>query len=170
MTEKAVVSFVFPMPPLSAGDSVHDEAASYAAGDEGRRSYDDLRSKTYLSDMMFSLCLRRSPRVAEYLVRTVTGESDIEIGEVYTGYEVRNLGHSVILDALAVGRDGTLIDLEMQAWREASLEKRLRMYESSLSLSFLKKGAEYGDVPRIITIVFLDHDMYGKGKGCILYV
>ena len=44
------------------------------------------------------------------------------------------------------------------------------MYESSLSLSFLKKGAEYGDVPRIITIVFLDHDMYGKGKGCILYV
>lgn len=69
------------------------------------------------------------------------------------------------LDALAIVKDGTLINYEMQNGRMHGMEQRMRMYESSINLSFLAKGNDYDNLPDIITIVFHDYDVYGRGKA-----
>ena len=44
------------------------------------------------------------------------------------------------LDALAIAKDGILINYEMQNERIHGMEQRMRMCESSINLSFLAKG------------------------------
>ena len=53
------------------------------------------------------------------------------------------------LDALAIANDGTLINYEMQNERMHGMKQRMRMCESSINLSFLAKGDDYGNLPDI---------------------
>ena len=53
------------------------------------------------------------------------------------------------LDALAIAKDGTLINYEMQNESMHGVEQRMRMCESSINLSFLAKGDDYGNLQDI---------------------
>ena len=134
--------------------------------------YDDARSefleKDFTSDILFRIGMESDVRMAEYLARRITGDESIEIDEVETEPVVENIGHSVRLDALARDRKGTLYDFEMQGYREEGMGKRMRMYESSLTLSSLCKGKSYSEVPDLVMIVFHTGDPYGRGRP--LYV
>ena len=144
---------------------VCEKEGGYSAGifDEKRRR--DFEEKTFKSDLLFSLAMGHGTRMAEYLARVITKIDDIEIERVLTQKELINEGHSVRLDALAIAKDGMLINFEMQNERRAGMEQRLRMYESSINLSFLAKGDDYENLPDIITIVLYDYDVYGRGKA-----
>ncbi len=103
-------------------------------------------------------------RMAEYLARRITGDGSIEIDEVRTESVVENIGHSVRLDALARDRKGTLYDFEMQGYREEGMGKRMRMYESSLTISSICKGKSYSEITDLVMIVFHTGDPYGRGR------
>ena len=78
--------------------------------------------------------------MAEYLARVITGRRDLVIERVLLQKELINEGHSVRLDALAIAKDGPLINYEMQNESMHGMEQRMRMCESSINLSFLAKG------------------------------
>ena len=142
---------------------VGDSEIKYHASDADRRK--ELEGKTFKSDLLFSLAMGSSTRMAEYIARTVTGRSDIVIEKVIPQSEIRSMGHSVRLDAIAYTTDGEIINYEMQRRRYPDMGRRLRMYESAMNLSFLARGEDYGDLPEVITIVLYDYDVYSRGKA-----
>ena len=127
----------------------------------------EFERKTFKSDLLFPLALWHGTAMAEYLARVITGRRNLVIECVLSQKELINEGHSVRLDALAIAKDGTLINYEMQNERMHGMEQRMRMYKSSINLSFLAKGDDYGNLPDIISIVFHDYDVYGL---CILQI
>lgn len=148
-------------------DNVFESKVRYSTGmlDGSRRR--EFERKTFKSDLLFSLAMGHGTAMAEYLARVITGRRDLVIERVLSQKKLINEWHSVRLDALAIAKDGTLINYEMQNERMHGMEQRMRMYESSINLSFLAKGDDYGNLPDIISIVFHDYDVYGL---CILQI
>ena len=141
-------------------DSVKDREEDYTADGPLR----ELMSKDFTSDVLFNIGMRHGKEMAEYIARTIT-EEDIRIVKVWTQYRIENIGHSVVLDALAEDEEGRMISYEMQKWAEPDLEERRRIYEGSLNIAFLAKGERYSSLPRQISIYFLNKDIHGRGKA-----
>lgn len=161
MTAGSEVMILFYLPfSSSRGESeVREHYAGY--GD----ALEELRRKDFTSDILFNIGMRHGTEMAEYIARTVTGEAGLRIERVWTQYRIENIGHSVILDALAEDSEGRLISYEMQKGEEPDLEGRRRIYEGSLSIAFLGKGERYCAVPRQISIFLLNKDIHRRGKA-----
>ena len=110
--EERIISFHLYIPQLLPL-SVSEEGVGYGKKDS-RMILEELREKSFMSDSLFKIGMSHGRAMAEYIARTVTGCPDIEIERVLTEYEVENIGHSVRLDALAIGPDGECYDFEVQ--------------------------------------------------------
>ena len=141
--------------------SVKEEEEEYVA-DNG---FNGLFEKDFTSDILFNIGMRRGVEMAEYLIRTITGDDGLKIKEVWTQYRIDNIGHSVILDAIAEDERGRFINYEMQKGNEPNLEERRRVYEGSLNIAFLGKGSDYSNLPDQISIFLMNWDIHKRGKA-----
>ena len=151
--EERIISFHLYIPQLLPL-SVSEENIGYGKKDS-RMILEELREKSFMSDSLFKIGMSHGRAMAEHIARTVTGCPDIEIERVLTEYEVENIGHSVRLDALAIGPDGECYDFEVQNGMGDDLGRRMRVYEGSVSIAFLAKGERYSALPRL----------YGSWRG-----
>ena len=67
--------------------SVKEEEEEYVA-DNG---FNGLFEKDFTSDILFNIGMRRGVEMAEYLVRTITGDDGLKIKEVWTQYRIDNI-------------------------------------------------------------------------------
>lgn len=67
-------------------------------------------------------------------------------------------GKTCILDVLAVLKDGTKINIEVQIKDNKNMAKRSLFYSSKLYTEDFESGDDYKDVPNIIAINIVDYD------------
>ena len=161
--EERIISFHLYIPQLLPL-SVSEEGVGYGKKDS-RMILEELREKSFMSDSLFKIGMSHGRAMAEYIARTVTGCADIEIERVLTEYEVENIGHSVRLDALAIGPDGECYDFEVQNGMDDDIGRRMRVYEGSVSIAFLAKGERYSALPRLTSIWFMARDRHKRGRA-----
>ena len=142
---------------------LRDSGDEYFTKEVSATALEELKHMSLCSDALFKIVMEKSQKAASYLASTITGRK-VEIVRVLTQHEIRNLGHSVIMDALAEESDGGFINFEMQNSMDEDLPKR-RMYESSFDIAFLAKGEKYSSLPSFTSIWLIAGDRYGKGKA-----
>ena len=159
----SVILFSFMPSYLRAETMLRDSGEEYFTKEVSATALEELKHMSLCSDALFKIVMEKSQKAASYLASTITGRK-VEIVRVLTQYEIRNLGHSVIMDALAEESDGGFINFEMQNSMDEDLPKR-RMYESSFDIAFLAKGEKYSSLPSFTSIWLIAGDRYGKGKA-----
>ena len=142
---------------------LRDSGDEYFTKEVSWTALEELKHMSLCSDALFKIVMEKSQKAASYLSSTITGRK-VEIVRVLTQHEIRNLGHSVIMDALAEESDGGFINFEMQNSMDEDLPKR-RMYESSFDIAFLAKGEKYSSLPSFTSIWLIAGDRYGRGKA-----
>ena len=135
----SVIRFSFMPSYLMTETMLRDSGDEYVTKEVSATALEELKHMSLCSDALFKIVMEKSQKekAASYLASTITGRK-VEIVRVLTQHEIRNLGHSVIMDALAEESDGGFINFEMQNSMDEDLPKR-RMYESSFDIAFLAK-------------------------------
>ena len=159
----SVIRFSFMPSYLMTETMLRDSGDEYFTKEVSATALEELKHMSLCSDALFKIVMEKSMKAASYLASTITGRK-VEIVRVLTQHEIRNLGHSVIMDALAEESDGGFINFEMQNSMDEDLLKR-RMYESSFDIAFLAKGEKYSSLPSFTSIWLIAGDRYGKGKA-----
>lgn len=100
----------------------------------------------------------------ELLLNIILDRTDIEIIDVHTQREIRNLrGHSVRLDIEAKSKAGELIDVEVQRSNKGADVKRARYNVSVMDANTLVKGEDYDKLPESYCVFITEKDVMGMG-------
>lgn len=73
-------------------------------------------------------------------------------------------GHDVRLDVYADDTEDSMFNVEMQAYMDRDIRKRSRYYQGVMDVNFLKKGMDYGELPRSFVIFICNYDVFGLDK------
>ena len=158
--EERIISFHLYMPQLLPL-SVSEEGVGYGKKDS-RMILEELREKSFMSDSLFKIGMSHGRAMAEHIARTVTGCADIEIERVLTEYEVENIGHSVRLDALAIGPDGECYDFEVQNGMGDDLGRQ--------AIEFVQEIGQYFNDGFAATDYATAQSMFLDGKSAMYYI
>ena len=103
-----------------------------------------------------------------YLLGTIFHRDDLEIVDVRSQFEVRNLqGKSIRLDIFAIDKDGVIYDIEVQRENSQADPQRARYYSSMLDGNILDKGKEHKELPET-HVIFITQKDY-KDEGLPIY-
>ena len=73
-------------------------------------------------------------------------------------------GKSCILDVLAILRDGTKVNIEVQLRNEHNMDQRSLFYWSKLYSESLNEGQNYRELPNVIAVNIVDFDFPPDGN------
>lgn len=84
---------------------------------------------------------------AEYVLRVITENDDLELTEVVVQKDYKNLqGRSAILDCVAVNGRKEIYDIEVQQEKAGAIQ-RLRYHSSIIDVHSLYTGEEFEKLP-----------------------
>lgn len=131
-------------------------------------SYEERRervSRFNLTSDIFFCKVMEDQAACEELVWILTKEK-MTVKEVKTQYSIRNIeNHSVVLDVLAEGEDGRVVNVEIHLQEDEDHVRRVRYYLGSIDVSFLEKGNPFEALPEIYLIYITELDFIGKNQG-----
>ena len=103
-----------------------------------------------------------------YLLGTIFHRDDLEIVDVRSQFEVRNLqGKSIRLDIFAIDKNGVIYDIEVQRDNSQADPQRARYYSSMIDGNILDKGKEHKELPET-HVIFITQKDY-KDEGLPIY-
>jgi len=104
--------------------------------------------------------------VAEYIVRMLTGVSDLRLFSVCAQYDIHSVaGRSLRCDLVARDSAGRLYNIEIQRRSKGAEPERARYHSALLDAGTLKKGADFTDLPETYVIFITEHDALRGGKA-----
>lgn len=116
------------------------------------------------SDVFFSKAME-DLKACQEVIQILTRQK-LEVKAVKTQYSIRNLeNRSVVLDVLAEDQDGRLVKVEMHPREDEDHVRRVRYHLSSIDMSVLEKGTEFGEIPDTYLIYITEKDFIGTGMG-----
>ncbi|MDR2544056.1 MAG: Rpn family recombination-promoting nuclease/putative transposase [Methanobrevibacter sp.] len=114
-----------------------------------------------LRDEIFKSVFRKknSKKLLERLVKRLLSLK-VEVGQILNSEIVREteFSKSIILDIVFLTKDNEVITFEMQNKEIEDIEERIKFYTDRLSVITLKKGEDYKDIKKIISISLLNRD------------
>ena len=121
-----------------------------------------MRHYAWRHDAIFRMIAEYDGVVKE-IIETTTG-LDIEVAEIKAQYAYENKpGHSIILDARCVEKNGTIWDVEIQNSNDPSILKRLRFYGDLITVRSFNEGDSYANVPNVGVVCIMDFDPLALG-------
>ncbi len=116
-----------------------------------------------MDDTFFSVVMEHND-AAEYLLSQLLGKN-IRIIENKTQYSIRNAeSHSIVLDALVEDEEHNIYDVEVQVGDKKNHERRIRYYRTAIDWSYLEKGMDYSELPKVYMIFISDFDPFEMNK------
>ena len=100
-----------------------------------------------INDALFRTMAKDNIPLVEHIIRVTLNRDDISILRVNTQDDIHlfSFQHSVILDCLAIDKDGVLYDIEVQTVNNDDLEKRARYISSMIDVKYaLEKNRHMG--------------------------
>ena len=119
-----------------------------------------------INDTLFRTMAKDNIPLVEHIIRVTLNRDDISILRVNTQDDIHlfSFQHSVILDCLAIDKDGVLFDIEVQKFNNDSLEKRVRYYSSMLDSRYsLSKGMPFKEIKDSYVIFLMEEDYFHLG-------
>ena len=119
-----------------------------------------------INDALFRTMAKDNIPLVEHIIRVTLNRDDISILRVNTQDDIHlfSFQHSVILDCLAIDKDGVLFDIEVQKFNNDSLEKRVRYYSSMLDSRYsLSKGMPFKEIKDSYVIFLMEEDYFHLG-------
>ena len=119
-----------------------------------------------INDTLFRTMAKDNIPLVEHIIRVTLNRDDIFILRVNTQDDIHlfSFQHSVILDCLAIDKDGVLFDIEVQKFNNDSLEKRVRYYSSMLDSRYsLSKGMPFKEIKDSYVIFLMEEDYFHLG-------
>ena len=97
---------------------------------------------------------------AEYVLRVITENDDLELTEVVVQKDYKNLqGRSAILDCVAVNGRKEIYDIEVQQEKAGAGPKRLRYHSSIIDAHSLFAGEDFEKLPESKVIFIVDEEV-----------
>ena len=124
-----------------------------------------IKSLRLIDDVFMSKVFDGNVEGATLLVRTILGKPDLEVTDVRTQEELKNLqGRSVRLDMLARDGAGRLYNIEVQRKDEGAGIKRASLHSALLVSRACEPGCEPVDYPEVYVIFITENDVLKKGR------
>ena len=120
-----------------------------------------------INDALFRTMAKDNIPLVEHIIRVTLNRDDISIIRINTQDDIPlfSSSHSIILDCLAIDKDGVLYDIEVQTVDNDDLEKRARYISSMIDVKYaLEKNQAYGNLKQSIVIFLMEKDIFGLGK------
>ena len=97
---------------------------------------------------------------AEYVLRVITENDDLELTEVVVQKDYKNLqGRSAVLDCVAVNGRKEIYDIEVQQEKAGAGPKRLRYHSSIIDAHSLFAGEDFEKLPESKVIFIVDEEV-----------
>ncbi|MDR1820346.1 MAG: Rpn family recombination-promoting nuclease/putative transposase [Methanobrevibacter sp.] len=108
---------------------------------------------------------KTSKKLLERLIKRLIS-LEIEIEQILNSEIVRGneFGKTILLDLVFLTKNNRIITLEIQNKEIEDMEERIKFYTDRLSSITLKKGENYQDIKKIISISLLNHKFYKDKK------
>ena len=122
----------------------------------------------FTNSFMFASVLLSNKDITKEIIELFNPELDIkEIEFIDEEKEIKLVRSNkyIRLDVLVKLNDGTLVNVEMQAYDKDNLRKRLRYYSSNIDIYLLRKQTEYNDLPNKIMMMICTFDIFGENKA-----
>ena len=124
-----------------------------------------IKSLRLIDDVFMSKVFDGNVEGATLLVRTVLGKPDLDVTDVRTQEELKNLqGRSVRLGMLARDGAGRLYNIEVQRKDEGAGIKRASLHSALLVSRACEPGCEPVDYPEVYVIFITENDVLKKGR------
>lgn len=129
-------------------------------------SLEQLKMLRPIDDIFMREIFRNNKELTEFVLRTITGISDLEVTEEHSQYDLQRLlgARSVCLDVFAKDSKGRRYNLEVQRSVNGAEPKRARYHSSSIDVELLDTGAKFTDLPITYVIFVTETDVFGEGK------
>ena len=123
-----------------------------------------IRHLRLIDDAFFAVVFQNDTELTQFILRIILNRDDLVVTRASTQYSIKGLGgHSVILDAAAVDKDGRLYDIEVQKPEEGAIPRRARFYGSMMDSEFFKKSEKYEDLRETYIIFITEKDVLNGG-------
>lgn len=118
-----------------------------------------------LFDDTFMNAALKDTAACQHVLGIITGMPNLRVVTTEVQYPLKSVStRSAILDVLAEDSDGRFFNIELQKADTVDHAKRVRLYESLFDSSFTPKGADFGDVPDLISIYLSKTDIWKQGR------
>ncbi len=118
-----------------------------------------------LDDDFMRLLFKNNIRLAELVLRIITGKYDLKIIRQETQYDIKFPGaRSICLDVLASDSEGRQYNLEIQRDDNGAHEKRVRYHLSAMDVHFLESGDDFDKLLITYVIFITENDVRGEGR------
>ena len=112
------------------------------------RYYEKLVAELTMMSDMFMRNVLNILECAEYVLRVITENDDLELTEVVVQKDYKNLqGRSAVLDCVAVNGRKEIYDIEVQQEKTGAGPKRLRYHSSIIDAHSLFAGEDFEKLP-----------------------
>lgn len=116
-----------------------------------------------IDDTFFEV-LVQDERVCEEILRTILGDSGLDVLEVTPQKSIKNLfGRSVRLDALCRTGTGEFVNIEVQRADSDDHLRRVRYNASCVTASVTEPGEKFNKVPTVYAVYISEFDPFGIG-------
>lgn len=124
-----------------------------------------IRGFRLLDDDFMTKCFDGNIECTELVLRIVLDMPDLEVLEVHTQYNEKNLqGRSVRLDVYASDSRGRKFNIEIQRNDKGAGVKRARYNSSVMDVNILDVGEEFEKLPETYVIFITENDVLGRNK------
>ena len=104
--------------------------------------------------------------MAEYIVRTLSGVSDLTLISVHARHDIHSVkNRSICCDLVAKDSTGKIYNIEIQRRRKGAEPERARFHSALLDSSTLEKNADFVDLPETYVIFITEKDTLHGGKA-----
>ncbi len=119
-----------------------------------------------IDDEFMRSLFRNNMKLAQEVIRIVTGKKDLRIVEEHTQYDMNRLlgSRSVCLDVFCRDDSGGEFDIEIHREDGTMPPERPRYHLSVMDVDFLKAGAKFNTLPTTYSIIFAEEDFLKKGQ------
>lgn len=113
--------------------------------EEHKRNLEQLAAYRPLDDDFMRELFRDNLPLAQYVLRVITGISDLVLTREETQADMKRLvgGRSICLDVFGEDSKGRKFDLEIQRADTGARPKRARYHSSAMDVEFLQKNQEF---------------------------
>lgn len=119
-----------------------------------------------IDDEMMRTALQDQIELVQYILRIIMGMPDLIVTQMETQKDLLQIGQgrSLYLDVWAVDSDGTQYNIEIQRSSGGAQPHRPRYHLSVMDSTFLRRGANFNELPKTKVIFITEHDCVGSGE------
>ncbi|MDY6304707.1 MAG: PD-(D/E)XK nuclease family transposase [Oribacterium sp.] len=135
------------------------------------RDLQRLQEFRLMDDTFMRAVLKDNLKAAQYILRVVTGLSDLVLTYEKTQEDMKRVtgARSVCLDVYGSDSKNRKYDLEIQKENSGALPKRARYHSSVLDIENLDINQDFEELPETYTIFITEHDIFGEGEPYYIY-